>query len=209
MPFFHALTGSDSTTFFFKKSKIHLFRTWQNSMNYDELTATFQRLSWLSSEASITASYPILQQFIIAAYGGKQNYENLDKFRLDLFKTASSNNLRDIPPSKKGLSLHIRRSAFQAGWIWGNTTSQECSPPPDQFGWKVFGSKLAIVWSSSARRVLLKRITKTCTCKSGPNVSAKLCDSCVCGRDALSYIEQGKCKRSCRKQDDAADMSTN
>lgn len=59
-----------------------MFRTWQNSMNYDELTATFQRLSWLSSEASITASYPILQQFIIAAYGGKQNYENLDKFRL-------------------------------------------------------------------------------------------------------------------------------
>mgnify|MGYP006143727287 CR=1 FL=1 len=186
-----------------------MFRTWQNSMNYDELTATFQRLSWLSSEASITASYPILQQFIIAAYGGKQNYENLDKFRLDLFKTASSNNLREIPPSKQGLSLHIRRSAIQAGWIWGNTTSQECSPPPDQFGWKVFGSKLAIVWSSSARRVLLKRITKTCTCKSGPNVSAKLCDSCVCGRDALSCIEQCKCKRSCRKQDDAADMSTN
>lgn len=27
MPFFHALTGSDSTSFFFKKSKIHLFRT--------------------------------------------------------------------------------------------------------------------------------------------------------------------------------------
>ena len=70
IPFFHAFTGSDSTSFFFKKSKINLFRAWQASKNYDVLTATFQQLSWLPKECSIIATLPVLQQFVIESYGG-------------------------------------------------------------------------------------------------------------------------------------------
>ena len=118
IPFFHAFTGSDSTSFFFEKSKINLIRAWQASNNYDVLTETFQQLSWLLKECSIIAALPILQQFVIEAYGGSKTDENLDIFRLELFKSGSSNNISsEIPPSKRGLNLHIRRSTYQSGWV--------------------------------------------------------------------------------------------
>ena len=43
--FFHAFAGSDSTSFFFKKSKINFFRSWQSSKDLDELTATPQNFA--------------------------------------------------------------------------------------------------------------------------------------------------------------------
>ena len=205
IPFFHAFTGSDSTFFFFEKSKINLIRVWQASNNYDVLTATFQQLSWLPKECSIIAALPILQQFVIEAYGGSKTDENLDIFRLELFKSGSSNNISsEIPPSKRGLNLHIRRSTYQSGWVWGNTISQEPSPQLEDFGWKVTGSgiKLTIVWSPNMTGDLLKRITKTCSCKSvKSDSSVKPCQSCVCRRGSVSCIEQCKCKRSCVQQD--------
>ena len=94
------------------------------------------------------ASLPILQQFLVATYGETIANQNLDDLRLDLFNTASSNNIREIPPSRQGLNLHIRRSAYQSGWVWGNTTPQEPIPSAVDFGWKVNSNQLAIVWSS-------------------------------------------------------------
>ena len=65
---------------------------------------TFQQLSWLTKEDSILAAFSILQKFKIEAYMADHKcimYKDLDKSRLDLFKTASSNNIRDIRhPSK-------------------------------------------------------------------------------------------------------------
>ena len=45
MPFFHALSGTDSTSAFYKKSKSHLFNKWMNSPFESEITTAFQRLS--------------------------------------------------------------------------------------------------------------------------------------------------------------------
>ena len=126
-------------------------------------------------------------------------------FRLDLFKMGSSNNIREIPPSKRGLNLHIRRSAYQSGWVWGNTASQEPTPQLEEFSWKVTGTKLAIEWGSNLTGDLLQRLTKTCSCKSGrSDLSAKLCQSCVCRRGSVSCIDQCKCKRSCKEKEGEA-----
>ena len=180
------------------KSKIIFFRAWQNAQNYGVLTETFQQLP---SETSIVASLPILQQFLVATYGETIANQNLDDFRLDLFNTASSNNIREIPPSRQGLNLHIRRSAYQSGWVWGNTTPQEPIPSAVDFGWKVNSNQLAIVWSSTLSGDLFERITRTCSCKSGPSSSSNRCKSCVCGKNKVSCIDQCKSKRSCAKRD--------
>ena len=51
---------------------------------------------------------------------------NLDELRLKLFRTASSNNRREIPPS--GSQPNIKYNADQSGLVWDNPASQEPSP---------------------------------------------------------------------------------
>ena len=53
-------------------------------------------------------------QFLESAFGGGYG-GNPDEFRLTTFKASSSNNLRELPPSRRGLELHVRRASYQAG----------------------------------------------------------------------------------------------
>ena len=196
LPFFHSFTGSDSTSYFFKKGKVALFRAWQNFAFKETLTKVFIALSWHPSNALADKAFTILQKFVISAYGGKQLEHGLNDFRLQLFKKASSNNLRELPPSQQGLNLHIKRSIYQSGWIWGNSITQRAIPPATEFGWFNTGDNLAILWTLGSSGDLLKKITKTCGCRSGPN---KSCKSCVCGKANLECLDQCKCQRSCCK----------
>ena len=111
LQFFHALSGCDSTSFIYKKSKTVLFNRWMHSPKYEDLTEAFQKLSWLPSQQTIEECLPILYQFLESAFGGGYG-GNLDEFRLTTFKASSSNNLRELPPSRRGLELHVRRASF-------------------------------------------------------------------------------------------------
>ena len=51
-----------------------------------------------------------------------------------IFSSSTSGGFRELPPSNDGLELHILRSAFQAGWVWGNTLSQKATPSNDEWG---------------------------------------------------------------------------
>ena len=61
----------------------------------------------------------------------------INETRLSLFISSTSNNLRELPPCKNALELHITRSAYQAGWVWGKTLSQQQPPPTTSWGWKI------------------------------------------------------------------------
>ena len=74
-------------------------------------------------------SLPVICKFVSWVDGNKSDSTGLDELRLQLFKTSSNNNFRELPPSEEGLELHIRRSSYQSGWIWGNSTGQEQVPP--------------------------------------------------------------------------------
>ena len=41
----------------------------------------------------------------------------LNTARFDVYKRSKS--FRELPPSEDAFRLHVKRSAFQAGWIWG------------------------------------------------------------------------------------------
>ena len=63
LPFFHALSGCDSTASFFKKSKVMLYQCWMSFTKFDELTAAFQTLSWQPTDDMVTNSLLVIEQY--------------------------------------------------------------------------------------------------------------------------------------------------
>ena len=92
-----------------------------------------KRLIWLPTKEDIQMSLPVICKFISWVDGNKSVSTCLDELRLQLFKISSNNKFRELPPSGEGLEIHIRRSSYQSGWIWGNLTSQEQVPPVENF----------------------------------------------------------------------------
>ena len=124
--FFHAFTGSDATSLFYKLPKNTWFTVLKQHPKMDEMTEAFQELSWLPSEQTVARCMSAIAAFVSYAYVKMEVCVN--ELRYEIFVSSSSNELRDIPPSLDALSLHVCRSAFQAGWIWGNSVSQAACP---------------------------------------------------------------------------------
>ena len=195
MPFFHTFTGSDSTSAFYQKSKLIIHSKWMESPFEDEVTAAFQRLSWCATESTIDDCIPVINKFIVFVYGGINI--TLNSYRFLLFKASSSNNLRDLPPSEDGLELHIRRSQYQAGHVWGNSTSQFPTPPLEECGWSLNNGRLSIQWvKSNDGEALINKVIKTCKCQIVLQNELK-CNSCTCSTQNILCLDQCKCSRSC------------
>ena len=61
---------------------------------------------------------------------------SLETARYFMYKGSTSNKFRELPPAKDSLYLHVLRSAFQSGWVWGNTLTQNSRVPSvEEFGW--------------------------------------------------------------------------
>ena len=70
-------------------------------------------------------SLPVICKFVSCVNGNKSDSTGLDELRLQLFKISPNNNFRELPPSEEGLELRIRRSSYQSGWIWSNSTKNK------------------------------------------------------------------------------------
>lgn len=203
LPFFHAFTGCDSTAFFFKKSKMVLFKSWMSSSCVNELTAAFRLLSWLPTECIIQSCLPVVNNFIKSVFAGNgksKQFKTLGDLRYQMFKASTNSNFRELPPTEQSLELHLRRSCYQSGWVWGNTTCQEPAPPVENFGWIVRTDKLSIKWiAQPADPTILERLIRTCKCKpiEADKLTDKKCKTCSCGNTGIPCLDQCNCQRSC------------
>ena len=92
----------------------------------DNITSVFQHLSWLPSEDILGPGHDEFEKFVMKAFLTNIHAGNtITETRLSLFISSTSNNLQELPPCKNALELHIIRSAYQVGWIWGYTLSQQ------------------------------------------------------------------------------------
>ena len=197
--FFHAFSGADSTSSFYRKGKTVLYNSWMNYPMFEDLTSTFQKLSWLPSDETIKESLLMIQNFLYYVYRPSSNpspQNDLDELRMDLFKSSTTNSFRDLPPSTDGLGLHVRRSAYQSGWVWGNSISQEKCPSIEESGWIVESGKIGFRWSISFDPNMIIKVTKSCKCKQGSSKTKK-CNSCSCAKSNVACLEQCDCVRTC------------
>ena len=154
-----------------------------------DVTTAFQQLSWLPKRYSIEYGNITIIRFLSYIY--TKTDMDLNKARLSVYMTSVKDSLRVLPPSSDALKLHIRRSCYQAGWIWGNTLSQQESTSPEQWGWYIHQDRLIITGAttSSLGALRLAKIITTCKC-----VKVK-CTSCKCA--TIGCLKYCSCKRAC------------
>ena len=121
--FFHSLTGCDSTSAFVAKTKNAFYHHWLRYDREEELNWAFQQLSWLPSMSTLLSVMEVIERFVCSLYG--ESTPNIDEARFNLFSHSADDNLRRLPPTKNALKMHVQRAAFQAGWVWGNSLTQD------------------------------------------------------------------------------------
>ena len=179
------------------------FKSWISSSWVNEVIEAFRLLSWLATECVIQSCLPVVSNFIkfvFAGNGKSKQFKTLGELRYHMFKASTNSNFRELPPTEHSLELYIRRSCYQAGWVWGNTTCQEPAPPVENFGWIMHTDKLSVKWiGEPTDPTILERLIRTCKCKpiELDKLTDKKCKTCTCGITGMPCLEQCNCQRSC------------
>lgn len=190
LPFFHSFTGSDATSSFFRYSKSIWWRSWDSFPKKNELNSIMKKLSWTPSEEVLTESLKLLEDFVSYVFGKK--VEDLDEFRYNMFLTSYNKELRELPPSKAALELHVRRAAYLSAWLWGNSLTQFQVPSVEEWGWEICDNHIFIRWKVEDNADdKLDKLTYVCRCPTAK------CTSCKCRQLQLNCLNFCLCKRRC------------
>lgn len=108
----------------------------------------------------------VLERFVVLMYDRSSASMTVNEARLDLFaKKQMSYEL--IPPTKGALKEHVKRAAFQAGLIWGQSiVHQPEIPCPCQWGWLKHDGKWTILWTALEPIANSCRELAKCGCKT-------------------------------------------
>jgi len=116
LPFFHALSGCDTTSEFANHGKKS---AWATSLPWPKITETFIVLSKQTSPELPEDIMDKLEHYIVLLYSRTSDDESVNSARLSLF-CQMSRLIDNIPPTRVVLEQHTRRSIYQGGLIWGH-----------------------------------------------------------------------------------------
>jgi len=188
LPFFHALSGCDTTSQFANHGKKS---AWATSLAWPEITETFIALSKQTSPELPDNVMDKLERYIVLLCSRTSDNESVYSTRLSLF-CQISRLIDNIPPTRAVLEEHTRLSIYQAGLIWGHCL-EKC---PDvatasDWGWKVDGSKFKPKWTvlPVAEKACLELISCKCmkSCRG----------NCKCYRANSVCTALCKCRGTC------------
>ena len=133
---FHAITGSDTTSYLFKHGKKTCWKVFQEHS---------QLLEGLGQGELDEATAKDVELFICKVYNAL-NASTVNKARAILFVKSCAP--ESLPPTSDALSFHIKRAHYQtAVWRQANKEYPEL-PPPETMGWKLDGTSLVPVLMS-------------------------------------------------------------
>ena len=133
---FHAFTGNDFVSSFFRKGKLLCFQLMLSSSRYKTAFAQLGE-SWELSDDT----FRVLQLFVVNLYGVKKS-KNVDDARYLLFKKKFENedktlDMSTLPPCESVLRLHCNRANYLAAiWKRANTSVTEF-PDAVYHGWNM------------------------------------------------------------------------
>ena len=135
-------------------------------------------------------SLKVLEDFV--SYVFSKKVKDLDEFRY-MFLTSYNNELRELPPSKAALELHIRRAAYSSGWLWGNYSLNQFQVPiVEEWGWVICDNRIFIRWKFEDKADdKLDKLTHACKCSAAKHVN------CKCRQLHLNCLNFCLCKRRC------------
>ena len=100
----------------------------------------------------------------------------------------SENNLRKLPPTRDSLNLHVLRSAYTAGWVWGSILQGDIDiPSPVSWGWNLNENNEFVPLWYLLPIMQLPELLFTCNCKDK-------CSRCRCSSRQVSCLPYCKCQ---------------
>ena len=196
LPFFHAFTGCDCVSSFYRIGKAKFWKAWQEMHQNDStLTNIFINLS--NQPASIDEiTFHNLCAFVYSTYGIKHNIDSPFKTQRtnQLIETPDAN-LRTLVPSPSGILQHIKRACFQAGYLWKLCDTELDIPNPEEWGWKRHTDFTYIPRWQDEIPSEISSILNVCSCVKG------VCSSCSCNKSGMKCLNYCKCaKQKCKNQ---------
>ena len=191
LPGFHCFTGCDTVSAFHGKGKKSAWETWKV---FGEVTNAFLAIS--NMPVTITDEVmSALERFVILLYDRTSVDTDVDQCRKHLFSN-KGRSLDAIPPTKGALEQHIKRAAYQAGQIWGQSLirSPKVVSPAEWGCWKKDANdRWTPLWTvlpqiSQSCQELLK-----CGCKKGCK------QNCTCQKAGLRCTGLCFCCGDCRR----------
>ena len=135
---FHAFTGNDYVSAFFRKGKSRCWKTMVKSARYLEAFNTLGDQWELSDELKLT-----LEEYVCNLYSSSKNYVNETRFDMFMENQIVKNQIVDLsilPPCKSSLLLHIERANYVAK-LWKMSPVNLINAPPfNNHGWHCDGS---------------------------------------------------------------------
>ena len=182
LPMFHAMTGCDTVSFFYRRGKSKAWETWAA---YPDVTEAFQMMT----EDVSDEMFSLIERFVVLMYESTSNMYKVNQARKELF-TKKSRSLENIPPTQAALKQHVLRAQLQA-MIWINACVK--APPlhdPGKFGWVRENNKWKPFWTDLPQAAKSCYELIKCGCKKGcirnckcRNTQLKCTALCACGGD--------------------------
>lgn len=195
LSFFHAFTGSDTTSQFYGKGKKTAWKTWKA---YPLATEGFLfpvKHPYKPIDHK-TKEFEFIERFTCILYDGTTELGSTNKLRKDLFSQGTHvKMMHNLPPTQDALIQHTNRCIYQSS-IWLNSfKSLQNAPTPAKFGWKIIGDCWKPIWmtipeASKSCRELIK-----CGCKAEPLCSK----NCFCKKSELACTALCHCKGHCKQ----------
>ena len=114
LPFFHALTGCDTVSFFSGWGKKSAFQAWKC---YSEATDVFSSLSFPQAMVS-DEQFKVMERFVVIIYNRTTSHQDVNKARQSMF-FQGTRSIENILPTQAVLKQQVKTATFQAGHVLG------------------------------------------------------------------------------------------
>ncbi len=145
LPMFHALTGCDTVSSFSGRGEKIAWETWNI---FSEVTSTFMELMAQPEQSDVDDARSILERFVVLLYDKTSPRCHVNEAKLDLF-AQKGRDMIHIPPTQGALFQHVKRAAYQAGYVWSQSLISVAQlPPPEGWGWTATeGGSWEVLWT--------------------------------------------------------------
>lgn len=189
LPVFHAITGCDTTSSFAGKGKKTAWDTWTNN---PDITAAFLEISSCPSSIS-DFCFSVIERFVVKLYDRTTNSQNVNLTRKQLF-AQKGRTLESIPPTRDALLQHVKRAAYQSGYVWSQClVVKPTLPNPSEWGWSLINDVWQPLWITQSVADGFCQELLRCGCKTGCKTRL-----CKCVRSNLKCTALCGCGGECR-----------
>ena len=188
--FFHAFTGCNTVSSFFNHSKKSMWEAWHNYPNHYSLTQIFKTFSG-TPERVYLFQLDEIENFLKFVYYGKVSMESLDTLKMNQFWCSTDSSLRTLPPSRDGLTEHIKHACPQGGYEWRTLVEDVDFTDATHWGCRFIDNKYIPKWDDSIDTVDINYLTQVCSCKKAH------CKNCKSAKNKVNCLPYCGCNRKC------------